>query len=290
MPLKANFFRLFPLLCLICVKSAYGFDCLEKDSLSAILLSNSPNIIASDSSAAPNALPADSSSKFKQYLRQITKIFNPRRDTVKVRPRLTYTVNWDARSSFVNKKLVNIWGVNTGIAFGKNRHEVTFGYYWLSFNSFLRLIDFRKDASRLINLNYYTKTDLYYFSLMYWPNVIENHRWRLSVPVELGIGATQSTSNKLLSDLMIWKRNDFFMPAQAGVYLKWKATRWVGLSVQGGYRYAIYQQNLPTNYNGAYYSLGFTLESALFMDGYRWANDYLKKRKQQRGKVAPARL
>ncbi len=214
------------------------------------------------------------------------RILAVRKDTLKTRPKLTYTVNWDARSSFVDKKLVNIWGVNTGISFGKNRNELTVGYYWLTFNSFLRLIDLRKSASRLINLGYYTKTDLYYFNLMYWPNIIENHRWRFSIPVELGIGATQSTANKLLNDLFIWRRKDFFMPAQIGLYAKWKATRWVGLSVQGGYRYAIYQQNIPTNYNGAYYSVGFTLESALFLDTYHLTKDALKKRKARRGKVA----
>ncbi|WP_205319171.1 hypothetical protein [Runella rosea] len=146
------------------------------------------------------------------------------------------------------------------------------------------MIDLRKNASQLINLGYYTKTDLYYFNLMYWPNIIENNRWRFSIPVELGIGATQSTANKLLSDLFIWRRKDFFMPAQIGLYAKWKATRWVGLSVQGGYRYAIYQQNLPTNYNGAYYSFGFTLESALFKDTFHLAKQSLKKRKAKKDK------
>lgn len=213
-----------------------------------------------------------------------------KKDSLKPRPKLTYTINWDSRSSFIDKKLVNIWGVNTGIIFGRNRHELTVGYYWLTFNSFLRLIDLRKNASQLINISYYTKTDLYYFSMMYFPNVIENRRWRFSIPVELGIGATQSTDNKLLSDLMLWRRNDFFMPAQIGMYLRWKATRWVEFSGQGGYRYAIFQKNLPTNYNGLYYSVGFSLKSALFIDSYLWAKNSLKKRKERRGKPQQQRL
>lgn len=207
-----------------------------------------------------------------------------KKDSIKLCPKLTYTLNWDARNSFVNQKLVNIWGVNTGVKFGRNRHELTLGYYWLTFNSLLRLIDFRKEASKLINIGYYTKTDLYYFSVMYWHNIIENKKWRFSMPVELGIGATQSTGNKILNDLMLWRRNDFFLPAQAGLYLKWKATRWVGFSVQGGYRYAIYQQNLPTDYNGAYYSVGFTTEAAIFTDSYHWAKKQIEKRKEKRQK------
>lgn len=228
--------------------------------------------------------------KLKPYIVFFSKLFSSQKDSVKSRPKLTHTIDWDARSSFVDKKSVNIWGVNTGIKFRKGRHELNVGYYWLTFNSFLRLLDLRKSASKVININYYTKTDLYFFSLMYWPNLIDNRRWRFSIPVELGIGATQSTDNKLLNDLMIWRRNDFFMPAQIGSYLKWKATRWVGFSVQGGYRYALYQQNLPANYNGAYYSLGFTMESEIFTDSYQWTKNSLKKRKEQRGKPLNERL
>ncbi|MCU0341523.1 MAG: hypothetical protein MUE30_16725 [Spirosomaceae bacterium] len=208
------------------------------------------------------------------------------KDSVRRPPKLTYTINWDARSSFIDKKIVNIWGVNTGIKFGRNRSELTLGYYWLTFNSLLRLIDLRKDASKRINLGYYTKTDLYYFSLMYWPNIIENKRWRFSTPVELGIGATQSVDQNIFNDLMLWRRTDVFVPAQAGLFLKWKATRWVGLMVQGGYRYAIFQQNLPTNYNGPYYSFGFTTESAIFTDSYHWLKKQAEKR---RGKKAAKR-
>ncbi|WP_211243813.1 hypothetical protein [Runella limosa] len=233
---------------------------------------DSTSVKTSDSTRTPKSL------KF------LKEIFSSSQDSMRRGPNLMYTLNWDARSSFIDKKFVNIWGVNTGIKFGRKRHELTFGYYWLTFNSFLRLIDFRKNASRLVNLGYYTKTDLYFFSLMYVPKIIENKRWRFSLPVELGIGATQSSGNKLLNDLMIWRRNDFFMPAQAGFYLKWKATRWVGFSTQGGYRYALYQQNLPTNYNGPYYSLGFTLESEAFTDSYQWAKKTIKKRQEKRSK------
>lgn len=198
--------------------------------------------------------------------------------------KLTYTINWDARSSLIDNKIVNIWGVNSGIRFGYKRHELTLGYYWLTFNSLLRLIDLRRDAAQRINLEFYTKTDLYFFSLMYWPNIIENRKWRFSIPIEIGIGATQSTDRRLLNDLQLWRRRDFFMPAQAGLFLKWKATRWVGLAIQGGYRYAIYQQNVPSSFNGIYYSFGFTTESAVFTDSYDWLKKQYKKHFDKQGK------
>jgi len=187
-----------------------------------------------------------------------------------LRPRLSYAINWDARSSIIKEQRVNIWGVNTGIILGRKRNQITLGYYWLNFNSYLRLLDLRKSAAKRVNLDYYTKTDLYFFSLMYWKNFINNKRWRVSVPVEVGIGATKNENVGLFNEIRIWKRKDYFIPIQAGVYIGWKATRWGGLSVQGGYRYAMHQRNIPENYNVLYYSLGANVQLELLTDLYKW--------------------
>jgi hypothetical protein len=191
---------------------------------------------------------------------------------------LGFVLNWDARRSFVKNKRVNVWGVNTGIVFGKKRNQITVGYYWLNFNSYQKLLDFRRKNSKLINLDSYTKTDLYFLSLMYWKNFIETRRWRISMPVEVGIGATKNQGTDLLTDIQIWKRQDFFLPVQSGLYAKWKATRWIGLSVQGGYRYALISKNIQANYDGFYYSVAAELQPELFKDIYRWA---FKKKKTE---------
>ncbi|AFK04674.1 hypothetical protein Emtol_3546 [Emticicia oligotrophica DSM 17448] len=187
-----------------------------------------------------------------------------------LRARLSYTINWDARSSIIREKRVNIWGVNTGIIVGKKRHQVTFGYYWLNFNSYQRLIDLRKRAAKRVNLDYYTKTDLYFFSLMHWQNFINNKRWQVSMPIEIGIGATKSQNVNIFDEIQIWRRKDYFMPIQAGLYVGWKATRWGGLSVQGGYRFALYSKNFPESYNGLYYSWGANMRLAILSDLYNW--------------------
>lgn len=187
-----------------------------------------------------------------------------------LRPHLSYAVNWDARSSIIKKQRVNIWGINTGIIVGRKRNQITLGYYWLNFNSYLRLIDLRKSAAKTVNLNYYTKTDLYFFSLMYWKNFVNNKKWRVSVPIEMGIGTTKNENVSLLNEIRVWKRKDYFIPIQAGVYVGWKATRWGGLSVQGGYRYALHQKNIPANYNGLYYSLGANVQLEFLTDLYKW--------------------
>ncbi len=197
-------------------------------------------------------------------------------DTQKVK--LSYALNWDGRTSFINKKPVNVWGVNTGIIFGKKRHQMTFGYYWMTYNSFLKLIDFRKDAAKRINLDFYTKTDFAFFSFMYWRNLYDTKRFKVSIPLEVGIGSSTTSKNLLRDDLRMWKRKDIFIPAQAGLFFKWKATRYVGLMVQGGYRYALFQQSFDHDYDGPYYSFGFTLESAIFEDAWR----RIKKKKSKK--------
>jgi hypothetical protein len=201
-------------------------------------------------------------------------------DTTK-RVKLSYALNWDGRTSFINKKPVNVWGVNTGLIFGKKRHQFTVGYYWMTYNSFLRLIDLRKDAAQRINLDFYTKTDFGFFSFMYWRNLYDDKRFRVSMPIELGVGSSTSSKNLLKDDLRIWRHKDIFIPAQAGLFFKWKATRYVGLMVQGGYRYALYQQNIDNNYDGWYYSYGFTIESALFEDAWRGIKKISKKKSEK---------
>jgi hypothetical protein len=128
-----------------------------------------------------------------------------KRDSQKIR--LSYALNWDGRTSFINKKPVNVWGVNTG-------------YYWMTYNSFLKLIDLKKDAAKRINLDFYTKTDFSFFSFMYWRNLYDDRHFRISMPIEVGIGASTTSKNLLRDDLRIWKRKDIFIPAQAGLFFK----------------------------------------------------------------------
>ncbi|MFD2521672.1 hypothetical protein [Emticicia soli] len=183
---------------------------------------------------------------------------------------LGFALSWDARKSFINQQRVNIWGVNSGLVFGKKRSQVTIGYYWMSFNPNLRFLALKKGSTKLINLDYYTKTDLYFMNLMYWNNFIDTPHWRISMPFEVGIGSTRNLNNKLSTDLQVWKKKDYFIPTQVGLYARWKVTRWIGLSVQGGYRHTLLSKNIKNNYNGFYYSFGAEIQPALLRDVYRW--------------------
>lgn len=184
-----------------------------------------------------------------------------------VRPIVKQAFNLDFRNSFLKQQPVNVWGVNAGIQFGAKRHELTLGYYWLSYATYLRLIDWRRNAAQRINLGYYTRTDLWFISLLYWRNITNNQRWVISVPVEIGGGVAYALPHDLRQDNPIDRtKRDFFIPIQVGTYAQWKATRWVGVSAQLGYRYSIFRSDIKQNFNGTYYSVGVTVYPALFID------------------------
>jgi hypothetical protein len=180
---------------------------------------------------------------------------------------IRWTINLDFRDSFIDRRHVNVWGVNTGFVYGPKRHQITIGYYWLTYNSYLHLIDLHRNAAKRLNLAYYTKTDMAFGSVMLWHNLINNRRWMLSIPVELGAGRATAVSAATKTDSATGRSHwDFFMPVQAGVYGQWKASRWIGLSAQMGYRLSVFQTNVNQHYNGIYYSVGTTIYPEFFKD------------------------
>jgi hypothetical protein len=185
--------------------------------------------------------------------------------------RLKPAFNLDFRDSFLERQHVNVLGVNAGIEFGVKRHQLTLGYYWISYATYLRLIDWRRDAAQRINLDYYTRSDMWYLSLLYWWNMTNNKRWLVSIPVELGGGVAYALPLNLAKDTPIDRTHrSFFVPVQAGVYTQWRASRWAGLSAQVGYRLSVFQTAIDQNFNGSYYSIGITIYPALLTDLWHW--------------------
>ncbi|GAB2540564.1 hypothetical protein [Spirosoma aerophilum] len=185
--------------------------------------------------------------------------------------RIKPAINLDFRDSFLESQHVNVWGVNAGISYGAKRHQVTIGYYWINYATYLRLIDWRRNAAQRINLNYYTRTDLWFISSQYWWNLVNNKRWMVSFPVELGGGVAYALPLNLTKDSPIDRtRRSFFVPLQAGAYAQWKATRWLGLTAQIGYRVSVFQTDIDQNFNGSYYSIGVSIYPALPADIWRW--------------------
>ncbi len=203
-----------------------------------------------------------------QAREEVDSVARKPKDSVWVRP--SFVLSLDSRSALIKEQKFNIKGIYSGIVFGKKRHKATIGYYWMSENAYLKLINLNKNAAKKINLDNYLKTDMFFFSLMFRRNLINNKTFLVGVPLEIGIGAAKSKNVTLLDEIQLWKRKSFFVPVQTGIFLGWKATRWLGFSFQSGYRYAIFQRQVPKSYNGLYYSVGTNIRVEFFKDLYHF--------------------
>lgn len=194
---------------------------------------------------------------------------------------LSLSASWDSRVSIINQKRVPIWGMNAGIRFGEKKHSLSVGYSWMNITTQEKFINLKKTSGKpLVNWRYYTQTDVFYYNFIFWPNWINNRRFRFSTPLEIGVGSVTHPESNLWNDIQIWKTNQLFVPAQAGFYAEWKTFRYVGLFVQGGYRYALFDRINAVNLNGYYYSFGYTFYTLTILeDSLNLYKKYRNKRK-----------
>lgn len=189
--------------------------------------------------------------------------------TAPVKPRLFF--NFDARGTFIQRKHINIFGVNAGISFGEKRNRVTAGYYWLGYNASRRLVNWRNLLSKTLNLSYYTATDVRFVNFAYWHTAIRNRRWVLSTPLEIGIGNESTRFRDLFDGLTSGSRKDYFVPLQVGVYAEYRALRWAGINSQVGYRNALSSGAFRERFSGFYYSYGMNLyPDVIWKDFKKW--------------------
>jgi hypothetical protein len=169
-----------------------------------------------------------------------------------------WTVILDGRRTPYNGKWVSISGINSGISFGKKRNELTLGYYWVNLRVPNRVIDLSKTAEKRLILDNLWHTDLYYFNCTFNPYLHYKPRLRLSVPLEIGAGSNHLAGTNISTDVKVWKKSDWFIPVQAGIYAEIIPTRYLGLNFQTGYRGILKQKSIP-GLAGPYYSFGITM-------------------------------
>ncbi|HEV7378965.1 MAG TPA: hypothetical protein VGN64_04180, partial [Dyadobacter sp.] len=153
---------------------------------------------------------------------------------------------------------LKVKGVKTGLSFGEKGHKITIGYYWLNYNSNIRLINLREKLTESINIAGYTKTDVGFVSFAYWYPLHTGKKWIVSLPAELGVGQESAAYRQLSGSEYNGRKESFFYPYQLGLYAEYKATPWVGISLQTGYRDAFYHGPLRRQFRGIYYSYGLT--------------------------------
>ena len=185
-----------------------------------------------------------------------------------------FVLGLDTRNSFITETPVNIWGGNAGFAYGP-RHTLTLGFYFLQPRAFDLLIQRARLQALLGNASQYAGSRIHYFSLIYQYNIINNRRFVVGFPVEVGAGWASVSKRDLQTDLQTLLRQDWFVPGQVGLYTEWKATRWLGLSTQVGYRLTLARTDIRQNYNGLYYTYGTNIYPA----SWRWVGGLFKRKR-----------
>lgn len=187
---------------------------------------------------------------FDQSYGQNWKSFIFQQDTI-TNTKPDFSLYYDSRNSFLRHSEVNINSINAGIIFGKKRNELTLGYDWIK-----------------------KGPEFYYLNLMYFPYLIYDKRWHIALPLEIGVGSSDTTQSSLINEIEVWHKSDWFVPAQLGFYTEFKATRYLGASFLLGYRQILFKKNTLENFNGLYYSLGLN-----FYPGVLWRDFKSRKRK-----------
>ena len=180
-------------------------------------------------------------------------------------------IHLDMRGVVSQEKRLRMGGASVGWEWGVKRDEVTLGYYWTGNRG-------RKDIRSLSEMPFAfssanTGTDIRFASAGYWLTITDKRRWKLSAPLEAGVGRAKFYSTidgQGITEYEEVRRVRVF-PLQAAAYGEWKATRWLGAGIQAGYRHYISNEgfNALKPLNGFYYRFRVLVYMQTFYD---WRN------------------
>lgn len=164
----------------------------------------------------------------------------------------------DNRNSFVQASAVRIIGLNLGLMPRGKHYRLGLAGYTLR-RSYSQLYTYSGKGKKQklkdtltpeLSLTYFTPNFAYTFF---------HSRWlELSVPVDIGMGRSHYT---ITDEKGIVKTDNkgLFFPAEIGVGVLLKPSRWVGLSGAVGYRVSLKEIDYQEDFNGWYYSYRLNL-------------------------------
>ncbi len=184
---------------------------------------------------------------------------------------------FDTRNSFVSadKKIsVKLQGAKAGVKI-MGKHNLELGYYFISNLPSKRITE---DNGAIYDL----KLNLDYVTLYYEYILLNNKRWEIGFPVELGGGGYRTTATDTAG-----KRYAPFKDTAttgislfgAGVDVSFKIFKWLGVGAMGGYRFVGGEEPKGMNFNGVFYSVGLEI---YFGTLYKMSKFGLKRRSYRR--------
>ena len=173
-------------------------------------------------------------------------------------PRLSPSIILDNRYSFVQSSAVRIIGLNVGVVPRGKPYRLGLGAYTLS-RSYSDLYTYSgKGKNRKLKDTLTPALSLTYFTPNFSYTFFHHRFIELSIPVDIGLGRSHYTitdeNGKVTTD-----DRGLFIPAEIGLGVLLKPTRWVGISGGAGYRASLKEIDYKEDFNGWYYSYRLNL-------------------------------
>ena len=168
-------------------------------------------------------------------------------------PRFVPSLIIDDRNSFVQSSAVRIIGLNAGLVPRGKPYRLGLGGYTLR-RRYAQLYTYagKGKGAKLqdtftpeLNLTYFTPNFTYIF---FHRRFIE-----LSIPVDVGLGRSHYTVTDEQGNTTTDSKGLFF-PAEVGLGVLLRPTRWAGVSGAVGYRVSLKEIDYQEDFNGWYYS------------------------------------
>ncbi|MGI4744136.1 MAG: hypothetical protein ACRYG7_53985 [Janthinobacterium lividum] len=197
-------------------------------------------------------------------------------------PRLGLSIIIDNRNSFVQASAVRIIGLNVGVVPRGKPYRLGVGAYTLR-RSYSQLYTYSgKGKNQKLKDTLTPELNLTYFTPNFTYTFFRRRFIELSVPVDVGLGRSHYTitdeHSKVTTDNL-----GLFVPAEIGLSVLLKPTRWVGVSGAAGYRLSLKEIDYKEDFNGWYYSYRLNL-----FVGNIW-HDLRQGQQQRRAARAAAR-
>ncbi|MPR35179.1 hypothetical protein [Salmonirosea aquatica] len=197
-----------------------------------------------------------------------TGVASAQGDSTKLFP---WKLHLQSRFSLAEGSLVGTWGVSAGYVWGPYERELTVGYHWLGARGNRQLGQIEKELARESALDSYNSVQAGFVNVGYWHIVHNTRRWKWGFPIELGVGKATARPHSLLDEpLPAEALTSTILPLQLAGYGEWKATRWVGIGLQAGYRQNLIRFAAAENLSGPYGRLRVLVYPATYVDWLRF--------------------
>lgn len=173
-------------------------------------------------------------------------------------PRFSPSLIIDNRNSFVQASAVRIIGLNVGVVPRGKPYRLGLGAYTLR-RSYADLYTYTgKGKKRKLKDTLTPELSLTYLTPNFTYTFFNRRFIELSVPLDIGLGRSHYTITDENGNITTDDRG-LFIPAEAGLGVLLKPTRWVGISGAAGYRLSLKEIDYKEDFDGWYYSYRLNL-------------------------------